>query len=202
MSERPEHPVCAMFIDLMMRPMQVLRDKVIPEAQGRVVEIGCGTGMNFSRYGAIEALYAVEPDPHMLKRARRRARGLRFPVQLDEAGAELLPYPDSFFDTAVVTFVLCTIPEPDAALREVRRVLKPGGRLLYVEHTRSRFSMASALQDRVTPAWKRIGGGCHLNRDSVSLIRSSGFTRLEVLPCGRESWTLLPIYRGTAYKPV
>jgi ubiquinone/menaquinone biosynthesis C-methylase UbiE len=201
MTGQPEHPICALLIDFLMRPLLGLRDRVIPEARGRVVEIGCGTGLNFSRYGAIEALYAVEPDPHMLKRARKRTRGLKFPVQLDQAGAERLPYPDDFFDTAVVTFVLCTIPRPDLALAEVRRVLRPAGQLLYVEHTRSRFGAAARLQDRATPLWKRIGGGCHLNRDSVSLIRSSGFVRLAVEPCGRESWTLLPVYRGTAYKP-
>lgn len=196
----PEHPICARFLDLMMKPLEPLRDEVVPEARGRVLEVGVGTGMNFSRYDGIEALYGVEPDPHMIRRARKRAARADFPVQLDQAGAESLPYPDEFFDTAVLTWVLCTIPEPDLAVNEILRVLKPGGRLLYVEHTRSRFPTAMKFQDSLTPYWKKIGGGCHLNRDSVSLIRSSGFVGVTVQPCGREAWTLLPVYRGLAFK--
>lgn len=184
----------------MMRPLKPLRRKVVPEARGRVLEVGVGTGMNFEHYHGVDALYGVEPDPHMLKRAEKRARHLPFPVQLDQAGAEELPYPDSYFDTVVLTWVLCTIADPDAALGEARRVLKPGGRLVYVEHTRAHGALAASVQDRLTPAWKKLGGGCHLNRDSVAKIRNAGFAAVTKLPCGRETWTLVPVYRGEAIK--
>lgn len=200
MPENPEHPICARFLGLLMRPLAPLRDEVVPDARGRVLEVGVGTGMNFDRYRRIESLYGIEPDPHMIKRARRRARRLRFPVRLDQAAAEELPYPDAFFDTAVLTWVLCTIAEPTRAVAEIMRVLKPGGRLLYVEHTRSRFPTASKMQDSLTPYWKTLGGGCHLNRDAVALIRAAGFVGVTVQPCGREAWTLVPVYRGRAFK--
>ncbi len=187
-----------------MLPLKPLRRKIVPEVRGRVLEIGVGTGLNFEHYtathGQVTALYGVEPDPHMLKRAQKRARRLPFPVQLDQTGAEKLPYPDAYFDTVLLTWVLCTIPDPDAALGEARRVLRPGGRLLYVEHTRSRHRVAARIQDRLTPLWKELGGGCHLNRDSVSRIRAAGFGDISMLPCGREGWTLLPVYRGEAVK--
>lgn len=184
-----------------MWPLQPLREKVVPAATGRVLEIGVGTGMNFGYYSAIDSLDGIEPDPHMLKRARARTEGLPFPVELAQVGAEQLPYPAASFDTVVLTWVLCTIPDPGAAIGETHRVLKPGGRMLWVEHTRSRYTVAGTLQDALTPLWKIIGGGCHLNRDSVDLIRSAGFGRVDVKPCGREGWTLLPVYRGVAVKP-
>jgi SAM-dependent methyltransferase len=201
---RPEreasHPWCAAALDIMMWPLRELREKVVPLATGRVVEIGVGTGMNFPYYAAADSVHGVEPDPHMLKRARARAAQIGFPIELRQAGAEALPYDDASFDTALVTWVLCTIPDPAAALSEVRRVLKPGGRMLFVEHVRSRFTVAGALQDAITPLWKHLGGGCHLNRDSLDLVGSSGFEGVEFKPCGRESWTLLPMYRGVAHK--
>jgi len=200
MAAGPEHPYCALFLDLVMRPLNPVRDKVVPQATGRVLEVGVGTGMNLSRYASIEALYGIEPDPHMLKKASRRTKNLPFPVRLEQTGAEALPYPDDFFDTAVMTWVLCTIPEPERALREVHRVLKPGGKLLYAEHTRSRYPMAASIQDRLTPYWAKLGGGCQLNRDSIPALRATGFKGVTVKPCGRESWNLVPVYRGLAFK--
>jgi len=108
---------------------------------------------------------------------------------------------DAHFDTAVVTFTLCTIPDPPAALAEVRRVLKPGGRLLFVEHTRSIQPMAAGLQDLLTPLWKKIGGGCHLNRPAVEMVRAAGFDVRETEPVWGERWTLTPVYRGHALRP-
>src|SRR5215470_11443277 len=120
-----------------MRPMYPARRLVVPEATGDVLEVGVGTGLNFGLYRDVASLAGVDPDPYMLERARPRAAELRFPTELHQAGAERMPFEDARFDTAVVTFTLCTIPDPEAALTEVRRVLKPGGRLLFVEHTRS-----------------------------------------------------------------
>ncbi|RMF22847.1 MAG: SAM-dependent methyltransferase, partial [Deltaproteobacteria bacterium] len=127
-----------------------------------------------------------------------RAAAAAVPIELERAGAEALPYSDGFFDTAVVTWVLCTIPDPEAALAEVRRVLKPGGVVLYAEHTRSRFPVASRLQDLLTPVWERMAGGCRLNREALTLISHAGFKLEEIKPCGREDWTLFPFYRGRA----
>lgn len=199
-NEFPEHPWCAATLDLIMRPLAKVRAKVVPEASGRVLEIGVGTGMNFKNYSNIDSLVGIEPDPHMLRRARERSGGLPFPVVLEQAGAERLPFDDASFDTAVMTWVLCTIPEPERALAEVFRVLRPGGRLVYAEHTRARGNVAAWMQDRLTPLWKRLGGGCHLNRDSVAMISRAGFQAVGCQAVGRDSWTLLPVYRGTGLR--
>ena len=196
--ETVEHPWNAALLDLVMWSLRPLRAKVVPRATGRVLEIGVGTGMNFSYYGAIDSAHGIEPDPHMLRRARARAERLGFPIELVQTGAESLPYGDAAFDTVVVTWVLCTIPNPRVALKEIARVLRPEGRMLFVEHVRSRFSVAGKLQDAITPLWKKLAGGCHLNRDSLEMIRAAGFEEVELRPCGREGWTLLPIYRGVA----
>jgi ubiquinone/menaquinone biosynthesis C-methylase UbiE len=177
-----------------------LRAKVVPQARGRVLEVGVGTGMNFPYYGEVESLHGIEPDPHMLRRARARAERLGLPIELRQASAAPLPYEDASFDTAVVTWVLCTIPDSDAALREIARVLRPGGRMLFVEHVRSCRRVAGKLQDLLTPAWKKLAGGCHLNRDSVGAIRGAGFAEVESRPCGRQTWTILPICRGVAVR--
>ncbi len=194
------HPINALFLGMMMWPLRNLRKKIVPEARGRVLEIGVGTGLNFDQYRDIESLDGVEPDPHMMKRARSRAADLPFPVELAQTGAEALPYAAESFDTVVATWVLCTIPEPEAALTEMYRVLRPGGTLLYVEHTKSRFQRAARMQDRLTPLWRKLAGGCHLNRAAYHMIKAAGFDDATIKPCGREDWTLLPVYRGVASK--
>jgi ubiquinone/menaquinone biosynthesis C-methylase UbiE len=194
----PAHPWLAAALDVMMRPLYPARRLVVPEATGAVLEVGVGTGLNFGLYRGIDELVGIEPDPYMLARARSRTEALPFPVALHQAGAEDMPFPAARFDTAVVTFTLCTIPDPIAALAELRRVLRPGGRLLFVEHTRSPQPVLAGVQDMLTPLWKRIGGGCHLNRPAVELVREHGFSVDDVAPVWRERWTLMPIYRATA----
>jgi ubiquinone/menaquinone biosynthesis C-methylase UbiE len=186
------------MLDFTMRPLYPARRLVVPEATGTVLEVGVGTGLNFGLYRDLDALAGVDPDPYMLERARPRAAELPFPVELHQAGAERMPFADGHFDTAVITFTLCTIPDPDAALAEVRRVLKPTGRLLFVEHTRSIQGLTSVVQDVLTPLWKKIGGGCHLNRPAVELVARAGFRVRETAPVWGERWTLLPVYRGVA----
>jgi ubiquinone/menaquinone biosynthesis C-methylase UbiE len=194
------HPWLAAALDVLMRPLYPARKLVVPEAKGAVLEVGVGTGLNFSLYDGIDSLAGIEPDPHMLVRARPRAAGLPFPVELHQAGAERIPFDAGRFDTAVVTFTLCTIPDTENALREIRRVLKPGGRMLFVEHTRSIQPVLAGIQDALTPLWKRIGGGCHLNRRAIELVRRAGFHVAFSEPVWSERWTLTPVYRGTALK--
>jgi len=194
------HPWLAATLDWVMRPMYPARRLVVPEATGRVLEVGVGTGLNFGLYRDVTSLAGVDPDPHMLARARPRMAELPFPVELHQTGAEQLPFPDDHFDTAVITFTLCTIPDPAAALAEVRRVLRPGGRLLFVEHTRSIQPLVGGVQDALTPLWKIIGGGCHLNRRATELVRKAGFDVRNTTSVWSERWTLFPVYRAEASK--
>jgi ubiquinone/menaquinone biosynthesis C-methylase UbiE len=199
---RTGHPWAAATLDLAMRPLWPARRLVVPDARGDVLEIGVGTGLNLALYdpAAVRRIVGVEPDPHMLRRARAKAAALGTPVELHEACAERLPFRAEQFDTAVVTWSLCTIPDAARALAEVRRVLKPRGRLLFIEHARSIQPALARVQEWMTPLWMRLTGGCHLDRPAVDLVRDSGLSVTAVASVGRERWTLLPIYRGTAVK--
>ena len=192
------HPWLARTMDFVMRPLYPARRLVVPEARGRVLEVGVGTGLNLGLYREVESLDAVDPDPFMIERAAPRIEALPFPARLHRAGAEALPFADASFDSAVLTFVLCTIPQTGAALAEVRRVLAPGGRLFFVEHTRSVQSLVAGVQTALTPLWKKIGGGCHLNRPALELIAGAGFHVSHAEPVWGERWTLFPVYRGVA----
>lgn len=139
-----------------------------------MVEIGAGTGANLPHYPRIERLFAFEPDPAMRRRLRPRTQGLPFPVELGDAPAEDLPMADGTADTLVSVLVLCSVTDPDRALAEARRVLRPGGRLLFLEHVRG-SGRRGRWQDRAVPVWRRVGAGCHPNRDSVGTIERAGF---------------------------
>jgi ubiquinone/menaquinone biosynthesis C-methylase UbiE len=146
------------------------RQRTAREATGRVLELGVGTGLNLPHYEAATEVVGVDPDPYMLRRARRRAAAAPVPVELLEASAEALPFEDASFDTVVVALSLCTIPDPAAALREAKRVLRPEGRLVFLEHVRSDKPWLARLQDRLERPWGRVAGGCHPNRDTVAAI--------------------------------
>lgn len=193
------HPILAAVLDVAMLPLAKLRPGVVEQARGQVLELGIGTGMNLPLYRDITSLHAVEPDPHMLKRARARALGLRFPVEITAAGAEALPFPDASFDCVVATFVFCTIPDPAAAAAEAIRVLRPGGQLLFAEHVRSSVTPILAGQRAVEPVWKRLAGGCHLTRDPVALFRAAGAADLQVRPRG-PAWSFLPVVTGVGWR--
>jgi len=150
------------------------RARLLAAARGAVLEIGGGTGANLSYYDDVDRVTVVEPDPFMRKRLGPKSRAARVPVGVSAAGAEALPFADGSFDTAVSTLVLCTVPDQGSALREIRRVLRPEGRLLFIEHVRASGSMAR-WQDRVEPLWGRLLGGCHPNRDTVAAMQESGF---------------------------
>lgn len=169
------HPVVAALYDPLMRVQDALgfrrqRQRTAGSATGRVLELGVGSGLNLPHYRAAAEVVGVDPDPHMLRRARARAAAAPCPVELVAASAERLPFPDGSFDTVVVALALCTIADPAAALREAKRVLRPEGRLIFLEHVRSESPRAAALQDRVERLWMRLAGGCHPNRDTVAAI--------------------------------
>lgn len=151
------------------------RERVIGAAEGRVLEIGCGSGLNlpFYRPGVREIL-ALEPDPNLLAMARR-VENSGIHVNFIEASAEAIPLDDRSVDVVVTTWTLCTIPGSAVALSEMRRVLKPNGRLLFVEHGLSPHRGVRWWQDSLTPIWRRISGGCHLNRPIRSMIEDAGF---------------------------
>ncbi len=190
------HPVVARILDPAMAVFEPVRARLLPLATGRVLEIGVGTGLNLRHYRDVREVVGVEPDPYMLERARPRAEAAPFPVALHEASAEALPFDDASFDSAVATWVLCTIPDPVAAARELRRVIKPGGLLVFAEHTVSPHAPWRCLQRAADPVWRRVAGGCHLTRDGVRILRDAGFD-LDVRP-PRNTWAApIPTYRGT-----
>jgi ubiquinone/menaquinone biosynthesis C-methylase UbiE len=152
------------------------RRKLIPLASGTVLEVGVGSGLNLPFYGPqVHKLYALDPSRELWKMARQRVEEAPFPVEFLAASAERIPLEDMSVDTVVTTWTLCTIPNPRQALTDMRRVLKPEGRLIFVEHGHSPDPGVLAWQNRLTPVWKRIGGSCHLNRQIDDLIADAGF---------------------------
>jgi ubiquinone/menaquinone biosynthesis C-methylase UbiE len=153
-----------------------LRRQLLVHARGRVLDVGVGTGQDLPHYPAdIEEIVAAEPSKPMLQRAQRRAEQSGRHVTFANAPAEALPFEDSSFDTAVVVFVLCTVADPARSLAEIHRVLKPGGRLLFMEHVRSGDDQLARWQDRLERPWGIVSGGCHPNRDSLTSIEAAGF---------------------------
>lgn len=160
-----------------IRPVWRQRQKVVPLARGRVLEIGIGTGLNMEHYApdAVETIVGLDPALQMHRLARKRIAKSHLKVELVGLSAEKIPQPDASFDTVLVTYTLCTIPDPVSALMEMRRVLKPGGRLIFCEHGRAPDASVRRWQDRLTPYWKPMAGGCHLNRDIPQLLKDAGF---------------------------
>ncbi|HSS80712.1 MAG TPA: class I SAM-dependent methyltransferase [Gaiellaceae bacterium] len=148
------------------------RRKLLASAEGVTLEIGAGTGLNLEHYPeAVTRLVLAEPDEHMRRRLERRAGEVVPAAEIVDAGAERLPFPDATFDTAVVTFVLCSVPDQKAALEEITRVLKPSGRLLFLEHVRSDDPGVAKWQDRVRPLYNLVG--CNPNRETLAAIEAS-----------------------------
>jgi len=169
--------------DLTMRRKDLLpyRERVIGGAEGRVLEIGAGSGLNLKLYGPlVREVLALEPDPKLMTMAKNNAKEAQRPVAFIEASAEDIPLESGSGDTVVTTWTLCTIPDGIRALREAKRMLKPGGSLLFIEHGQSSEQNVRKWQNRVDPIWSRISGGCHLNRPIGRLIEQAGF-RIERL---------------------
>lgn len=164
--------------DMVLRPMNLLglgahRYHLVHELAGDILEVGVGTGLNLVYYGPVARVTGIDPNRELLNAARGRAG--RRGYLLQAADAQALPFADRSFDAVVSTLVFCTIPAPLAALQEIGRVLRPGGRLLQLEHTRTGRDRPDAILDLIAPTWQRIAGGCHVNRDTVALVAAAGW---------------------------
>lgn len=152
-----------------------LKRKLLENARGRVLEIGVGTGLSFGHYAQDVELVGIDPSEPMLRRARQRAAALGRDVTLLEAPAEALPFEDDSFDTVVTLAVLCTVDDPARALHEIRRVLRPGGHFVFLEHVRAADPKLARWQDRLDRPWGWVAGGCHPNRRTLEAIEAGGF---------------------------
>ncbi len=200
------HPLVAAAYDVVV-PERTLfapqREYLTADLSGRVLDIGAGTGANFPHVAGesddIE-FHAIEPDPHMRRQANAKAREVGCPVDLRDARAESLPYPDDAFDVVIAGLVFCTIEDPDTALAEVARVLKPGGEFRFLEHVHADGWRAIG-QDLLTPLWKRVAGGCQLNRDTVDRFVCNGAFRVgEIERLSLGIFPATPIVRGRLYR--
>lgn len=165
------------LIDLAMRQKRLLqyRSGLIPQAHGAILEIGVGSGRNLALYGAAaERITGIDPSLPLLAMAKGRAAAT-LPIALVAGRASALPFPEASVDTVVMTWTLCSIAEPLRALAEIRRVMKPGAALLFIEHGLSPDAGVARWQRRLTPLWSRFAGGCHLDRKTDALLRDAGF---------------------------
>lgn len=181
--------------------LREMRAELVAGARGRVVELGAGTGANVELYpDSIGELILVEPDPHMIKQLRGKVAASGRVATIVEAPAERLPLESASCDTAVVTLVFCTVPDPRAAIAELTRVLKPGGKLLFIEHVRADDPKLARWQDRLERPWRFLADGCHCNRDTEAMISASSFELGEVehgeLPLALP--LVKPLVRGSA----
>ncbi|HEX2360284.1 MAG TPA: class I SAM-dependent methyltransferase [Solirubrobacterales bacterium] len=208
----PEHPVVARFYDRMVASaerggLEQMRRSLLSQARGRTLEIGAGTGLNLAHYtDAVSELVLAEPDPHMATRLRDRIRQegtAAEQVTVIESGAEELPFDDGSFDTVVSTLVLCTVPDPDRALAEMRRMLVEGGALLFLEHVRSESRRLAWWQDRLERPWGFIAGGCHPNRPTHDALANAGFQieQLDHEAFPKALFIVRPLIRGVARRP-
>lgn len=178
------------------------RERALASATGRVLEVGIGSGENLSRYGvAVDEVIGLEPSPRLAAMARDAARAVAIPVTIEQAFAEEIPIDSRSIETVVMTWTLCSIAEPQRALAEIGRVLKPGGQLLFVEHGLAPDRRVRQWQRRLTPLWKRLVGGCHLDRDMPALIAEAGF-KIERLSTGymRGLRPMTFMYEGAAIR--
>lgn len=180
------HHILPRLIDMAMKNKDTvrLRAEWIPLARGEVLEVGMGSGLNLPFYGPkVQKVYALDPSVELQSLARKRVAG---PIKVEfllQGAEERLPFPEASMDTVVTTWTLCSIANAPLALRQMRRVLKPNGQLIFVEHGRAPDAGVIAWQNRLTPMWKRVTGGCHLNRKIDDLICSAGFQIITLETC-------------------
>ena len=192
------------FQDLAMRQMNPMRPETIGEAEGEVLEVGFGTGLNLEYYGpAVKTLVGLDPlDVSEVDSVQERIRRASFPIERRSLRADGgLPFDAARFDTVVTTWTLCSIPEVGRALREMRRVLKPGGRYVFIEHGRADAESTARWQDRVNPLWSRVCDGCNINRKIDRLVEDGGFqlARLERFRA-KGPGLVAQMYRGVAVR--
>jgi ubiquinone/menaquinone biosynthesis C-methylase UbiE len=193
------HPLFAATYDFVTQCgeatfLRPLRQQIVGSATGSVLEIGAGTGANLPYYQQPARLVAVEPDPYMLPRARKRARMARRGTPFVQSQAEELPFGDASFDAVISTLVLCTVEDQERSLTEIRRVLKPSGTLRFIEHVRY-DDFRGRVQDRVLPVWRYVAAGCHPNRRTVEAIEAAGFA---IVDLQRHETPLMPFVVGVA----
>jgi ubiquinone/menaquinone biosynthesis C-methylase UbiE len=171
------------------------RAAIVPQAKGDVFELGCGGGINQEFYDAAAVTSYAGIDPHegLLEGARAVAHKKGWPADIRAGVGENIPFPDGFFDTAVCTFTLCSVQNPGRVLSELRRILRPGGQALFLEHGRAPDAKVAKWQDRIEPFWKPMAGGCHLTRPITSAVSASGF---EVEPVGEGYTPGAPKFAG------
>jgi ubiquinone/menaquinone biosynthesis C-methylase UbiE len=159
------------------KPNMRQREKVVPLAHGRVLEIGIGSGLNFPYYDAskVTKVWGLDPSPDIMRMAERAALAVPFDVEFIGLPSDEIPLEGGSVDTVLVTYTLCTIPDTQPALRQMARVLRPGGKLIFCEHGAAPDPSVRRWQDRINPIWKRLGGGCNLNRAIPALIEEGGF---------------------------
>ncbi len=159
------------------KPIQKQRQKIVPLAEGRVLEIGFGSGLNVPFYdpGKVIKIWALEPSEGMRAKAKPQVDASSLDIEFIDLPGEQIPLEADSADTVLVTYSLCTIPDALLALEGIRRVLKPGGRLLFCEHGKAPDEKVLRWQNRLNPAWQKIAGGCHLNRDIPALLAAAGF---------------------------
>ena len=186
-------PLLAKIYDIALAPSEWMgvrdqRRRLMDGLAGRVVEIGAGTGLNVPLYPAdADEVHAVEPDRHMVEKLRSKVEGSATQIFLHRADAHHLPFTGSVFDAAIVTFALCTIPDPEQALNEAHRVVRAGGALRFLEHVRSENRRTAGWQDRATPLWGTISGGCRLNQPTVEILEATRWEMDDVWRSGRGS---------------
>lgn len=172
-----------------------VRARLAGSLSGRVLEVGCGTGLNFAHYRAGTRVLAIEPEPAFRELAQQRAAVAAADIEVVDGDVHSLPYANASFDAVLVTLVFCSVPKAELGLAEVRRVVRSGGEVLFFEHVRDPRPTHALLQDILNPLWKRAMAGCHLNRRTVDLIRAAGFTveAVEPVPISSPRATLFPM---------